>query len=183
MLISPSAVFGGALAAATPETPKLAVAFGTIAGFGVGGVLVPSATVALVCVPDEFLATTAALSLSIRTIGGSIGYTIYYNIFSNKITSLLPEVVTRYASEAGLQPADAAEFVKTFLTTSENITGATGYSPAILEAATLGSKWAYAESLEYVWYSSIAFGILSIIACVLLPSIKKYQTNRVAVAL
>ena len=66
--------FGGALSAATPETPKLAVAMGTIAGFGVGGVLVPSATVALICVPDAFLATTAALSLSIRTVGGSIGY-------------------------------------------------------------------------------------------------------------
>lgn len=67
-------VFGGALSAATPETPKLAVAMGTIAGFGVGGVLVPSATVALICVPDAFLATTAALSLSIRTVGGSVGY-------------------------------------------------------------------------------------------------------------
>lgn len=66
--------FGGALSSATPETPKLAVALGTISGFGVGGVLVPSATVALICVPDAFLATTAALSLSIRTLGGSIGY-------------------------------------------------------------------------------------------------------------
>lgn len=66
--------FGGALSAATPDTPKLAVAMGTISGFGVGGVLVPSATVALICVPDAFLATTAALSLSIRTLGGSIGY-------------------------------------------------------------------------------------------------------------
>jgi hypothetical protein len=66
--------FGGALSAATPDSPKLAIAMGTISGFGVGGVLVPSATVALICVPDAFLATTAALSLSIRTLGGSIGY-------------------------------------------------------------------------------------------------------------
>jgi len=177
------AAFSGALAAVTPENPKLAVALGTIAGFGVGGVLVPSATVALICVPDEFLATTAALSLSIRTIGGSIGFTIYYNVFVNKLTANLPRLVGQYAVEAGLPLADATAFVTTYLTTPMEIANAPGYSPAVAQAAALGSKWAYAESLTYVWYTSIAFGILSIIACVMLPSIKQYQTNRIAVAL
>jgi hypothetical protein len=39
--------FGGALAAVTPDTPKTFVALGTIAIFGVGGVLVPPATIAI----------------------------------------------------------------------------------------------------------------------------------------
>jgi hypothetical protein len=175
--------FGGALSAATPENAKFAVAMGTIAGFGVGGVLVPSATVALICVPDAFLATTAALSLSIRTVGGSIGYTIYYNIFVNKLNTKLPELVGQYAIGAGLPGSDATAFVTTFLTAPANITSAPGYSPAIAAAATIGSKWAYAESLKFVWYTSIPFGILAIISCLFLPSIKKYQTNRVAVSL
>lgn len=38
--------FGGALAAITPATPGMSVAFGTIAGFGVGILLVPPITVA-----------------------------------------------------------------------------------------------------------------------------------------
>ncbi|OQV01355.1 hypothetical protein CLAIMM_06732 isoform 1 [Cladophialophora immunda] len=41
--------FGGALAAVTPETPRLAVALGTICGFGTGGLLVPPQTIAISC--------------------------------------------------------------------------------------------------------------------------------------
>jgi hypothetical protein len=176
-------VFGGALSAATPDNPRLAVAFGTIAGFGVGGVLVPSATVALICVPDAYLATTAALSLSIRTVGGSIGYTIYYNIFVNKLTAALPVQVAQYATAAGLSAADAPGFIKTFLTEPANITTVPGYTSEVAAAAAIGTKWAYAEALSFVWYTSIPFGILAILACIFLPSIRNYQTNRVAVSL
>ncbi|KAK6393115.1 hypothetical protein LTR65_002806 [Meristemomyces frigidus] len=175
--------FGGALAAITPDNPALAVSLGTIAGFGVGGVLVPSATIALICVPDDLLATAAALSLSIRTIGGSIGYTIYYNIFVNKLKTLLPEKVAQYAVAAGLSPANATAFVTAFLTTPESIATAPGYSLSVAEAATIGSRWAYAEALKYVWYTSMAFGVLAILSCLAIPSIKKYQTNRIAVTL
>lgn len=39
--------FGGALAVVTPDTPRTLVALGVVCGFGVGGVLVPSATIAI----------------------------------------------------------------------------------------------------------------------------------------
>lgn len=159
------------------------MALGTIASFGIGGILVPAATVALIVVPDSLLATTAALSLSIRTVGGSIGFTIYYNIFVNKINKELPANVAKYAMKAGLNASDAVEFVTTFLTAPANITQTPGYSPQVLAGAKLGSRWGYAESLKWVWIASIPFGILAIITCIFIPSIKKYQTNRVAVAL
>ncbi|KIW13033.1 hypothetical protein PV08_08220 [Exophiala spinifera] len=175
--------FTGALAATTPETPRMAVAFGTIASFGVGGILVPAATVAMIVVPDSLLATTAALSLSIRTVGGSIGFTIYYNIFVKKLTSQLPVNVAKYAMKAGLPASDVEEFVLTFLTAPAHITHAPGFSPQVLAGATMGSRWGYAEALKWVWITSIPFGALAIIACFFIPSIKKYQTNRIAVAL
>jgi hypothetical protein len=159
------------------------VALGTIAGFGVGGILVPSATVALICVPDDLLATAAALSLSIRTIGGSIGYTIYFSIFSNKLATVLPAKVTEYVLAAGLSPDDATEFVTGFLSAPGSIADAPGYTPSIAMAATIGSRWAYSESLKYVWFTSLAFGILAILSCMAIPSIRAFQTNRIAVAL
>lgn len=184
MLIrSKTAAFGGALSATTPENPKFTVAMGTIAGFGVGGLLVPAATVAMIVVPDSLLATTAALSLSIRTLGGSIGYTIYYNIFVHKLTGILPTTVAEYAVKAGLAPEDAKVFVGTLLTAPANITTVPGFTPDILQAAEVGVRWAYSGALKYVWYASIPFGIVTIIAAAFLPSIKKYQTNRVAVSL
>ena len=175
--------FGGALIASNPTNPKTTVALSTIACFGVGGILVPAATVALIVVPDSLLATTAALSLSVRTVGGSIGYTIYLNIFSKKLATKLPALVASYAITAGLAATDAEAFVTQFLTAPANITSAPGYTPAIAQAATMGSRWAYAESLKWVWVTSIPFGVLAIIACCLVPNIKQYQTNRIAAAI
>jgi hypothetical protein len=175
--------FGGALIASNPTNPKLTVILSTLAAFGIGGILVPAATVALIVVPDSLLATTAALSLSVRTVGGSIGYTIYLNIFTKKLATKLPALVASYALSAGLQPNDASSFVTTFLTAPANITSAAGYTPEIAAAATIGSRWAYAESLKWVWVTSIPFGVCAIVACCFMPNIKKWQTNRIAAAI
>lgn len=172
--------FGGALSAVTPETPGMAVALGTICGFGVGGLLVPTQTVAITCSPDAFIATTTALSLAVRVIGGSIGYAIYYNVFSNKLTTELPAQVARYAIAAGLPATSATAFVGTFLTAPENITQVPGVTPAIIAAATTGSQWAYAEGLQLVWYVSIPFGVCAIIACCFIGNTSAFQTNRIA---
>jgi hypothetical protein len=43
-----------------------------MAGFGVGGVLVPAATVAITVRPDTTIDTCVALSLCIRTVGGKV---------------------------------------------------------------------------------------------------------------
>jgi hypothetical protein len=70
------AAFGGGLASINPNNPELAIVFGAIAGFGIGGVIVPASTIAITICADSVIATTVALSLSIRVIGGSIGYSI-----------------------------------------------------------------------------------------------------------
>ena len=173
--------FAGALSCSTPDNPKLTVALGTLASFGVGGVLVPAATVAMIVCPDALITTAAALSLSIRTVGGSIGYSVYYNIFATKLTQKLPIKVAEYAIKAGLPLSSAEAFVGIFLTTPERAASVPGVTPAVLVGAAKGMQWAYAESLKYVWFTSIAFGSIAIICTVLLPSTKKYQTNRVAV--
>lgn len=147
--------FAGALAVMTPENEKLVVALGSLASFGVGGVLVPAATVAMLVCPDALITTAAALSLSIRTVGGSIGYSIYYNIFATKLTKNLPAYVAEYAIKAGLPLTSATEFVTVFLTNPKSLASARipGMTPAVIASATKGTQWAYAESLKYVWVS------------------------------
>lgn len=175
--------FTGALAAMTPDNPKLTVALATLSGLGVGGMIVPTATVALLVTPDALLTTTAALSLTVRSVGGAVGYCTYYNIFRNKLTTKIPALAAEYAIKAGLPSADARAFLTILLDTPALITTAPGFSPPILEAAELGIRWAYAESLHFVWYTTTAFGFCAIICCLFLPSTAKYQTNRIAVAL
>ena len=118
-----------------------------------------------------------ALSLSIRVIGGSIGYAIYYNIFVNKITSKFPAYIALYAVEAGLPITSAKTFVELYLTARQELATAPipGLTAVVVQAAGVGTKWAYAESLKYVWYTSIAFGGISIIACIFLGDISKHS--------
>ena len=193
--------FAGSLAVMTPENEQLVVGLGSIASLGIGGVLVPAATVAMIVCPDALITTAAALSLSIRTVGGSIGYSIYYNVFATKLEQNLPKYAAEYAIKAGLPVTSAAEFVTVFLTAPAELatTPIKGVTPAVIAGATKGVQWAYSQSLKYVWvsyrlcssereqytnrkqFTSIAFGSIAIVCTVLLPSTKKYQTNRVAV--
>jgi hypothetical protein len=147
--------FAGALAVMTPENESLVLFLGSMAGLGVGGVLVPAATVAMLVCPDALITTAAALSLSIRTVGGSIGYSIYYNIFATKLTENLPKYVAQYAIAAGLPLTSAEAFVGLFLTTPEELasTSIPGVTPEVVAGATIGTRWAYSESLKYVWVS------------------------------
>lgn len=177
------AAFGGALACVTPDTPRTAVGPGTMAGFGVGGVLVPAATVAITVSPDTTIATSAALSLCIRTVGGSIGYAAYYNVFINKLRPRLPKYIGLYAVQAGLNVTEAEAFVLTYLTAPQNITSIPGVNKAIILGAQVGSRWAYAESLKWVWITSIPFGVCAIIASCFIGNITKYITNSIAARL
>ncbi|KAF2165420.1 hypothetical protein M409DRAFT_55818 [Zasmidium cellare ATCC 36951] len=172
--------FGGALAAVTPNTPRMAVALGTIAGFGVGGVYIPAATIALTATPDELLATTGALSLSVRTIGGSIGYTIYFNVFSTRLAKRLPTALAAAAAGAGLPTESLETFVKTFVASPAMAAEIPGVTQQIIAAAASASQWSYAYALSYVWYVSIAFGVLSVVASIFLGNVTKYMTNRIA---
>jgi len=101
----------------------------------------------------------------------------------NKLGKNLPALIGQYAVAAGLPAADATQFVTTYLTEPKTIASVPGFSAKVLAAAELGTRWAYAESLKWVWITSIPFGILAIITCLFIPNIRHYQTNRVAVAL
>jgi hypothetical protein len=113
--------FGGAMAVVTAENERTVIALGTVGGIGLGGLIVPSATVAMIASPDALITACAALSLSVRAVGGSIGYSICWNIFANKLTIRLPIYVAEHALLAGLSLENAKAFVVAFLTAPEDV--------------------------------------------------------------
>ncbi|KAL2064448.1 hypothetical protein VTL71DRAFT_4942 [Oculimacula yallundae] len=178
--------FGGALAAATPFNPNFAVVMATLCSLGIGAIIVPALTVALYACPDRYIGTTAALSLSSRFLGGSVGTAIYFNIFNTKIKSKLPTYVATAAVGAGLPAGSAMQFVGALLGPGGGGRAAAaipGATTQVLQAAGLATRWAYADSLAYVWYTTIAFGVISIVCCAFLPNIRRFMTDRVAVNL
>lgn len=176
-----TALSGGLFIMGDPTNPQAVTAFASLAGLGCGGIVVPVATVCVIASPDDLIATTIALTLAVRIFGGTIGYSVYSNIFSNKLTSNLPTLVGQYAVEAGLPEASLVDFITAFLATPPDPSLATipGVTPEVIASAALGAQWAFSESLKYVFIASIPFGVLATVSALFLRDLNKYMTNRV----
>jgi hypothetical protein len=135
----------------------------------------------MICCPDSVISTVTGLSLAVRTLGGALGTSIYTAIYQNEIQKKLAPYVAKYAVDAGLPSSSAEQFVTVFLTTPANATSVKGATTGVVAAAALGQSWAYADSLQYVWYAGVAFSIAAGFICFFIPNLKPYMTNRIAV--
>lgn len=174
--------FTGALALSTPNNPVYTITMATFAAFGNGALVVPALTLAFYAAPDEFVGTVGALSLSVRFLGGSIGTSIYFNVFFNKFKAYLPALVGAAAVKNGADQQMAVALVEAY---ASQVPGAAAMVPGVTDAMVAAtqyqSQWAYAEALKYVWYTTIPFGVISCICCAFLPNIRKFMTSKVAV--
>lgn len=141
----------------------------------------------IIC-PDDLIATVAALTLSIRVIGGAVGYTTYYNVFVQKfIPNAVKYIGGTMELELGITNAtyisDAiALTAMSLLPGLKAIPGIAGNETAYNMVVAAG-QLAYAQSYKYVYLTSIAFGSVSIIAACFLGNINKYMDDHVAVVM
>lgn len=157
-----------------------------VAGLGIGGIVVPASIITTIICPDDLIATVAALTLAIRVIGGSIGYCVYYNVFINKFIPAatyhiggVMELKLNITSPIIIK--DAIELTgASLLPLLKTLPGIKGV-PGAYEAVVLAGQIAFAESYKYVYYVSIAFGAISIIAACFLGNINQYMDDHVAV--
>ena len=177
----------GALAAARLDNLKAVYGILVVAGLGIGGIVVPASIITTIICPDDLIATIAALTLAIRVIGGAIGYTTYYNVFYNKFVPILTKNIIIASVENGI-------FNATVIRDIAELTGASLIQDILFLPGVDGNltKWnalvhagqeSYAAAYPFVYYSSIAFGAVAILASLCLGDISKYMDNHVAVVI
>ncbi|KAJ9638267.1 hypothetical protein H2201_008867 [Coniosporium apollinis] len=159
-----------------------------LAGLGIGGIVVPASIISTIICPDDIIATVAALTLSIRVIGGCIGYTTYYNVFVSKFVPNAEHYI------GGTMATQLNITNVSYIVQAIQLTGASLLEPIRLIPGIAGNETAYqmvvkagqvayAESYKYVYLASIAFGAVSIIAAVFLGDISKYMDDHVAIVM
>jgi hypothetical protein len=122
----------------------------------------------------------AALTLAIRVIGGSIGYTVYYNVFISKFAPKAMEHIGGYM-ELQLNITDTSIIAKVIELTGASLLDDIAVLPEIAgipgawEGVVKAGQIAYAESYKYIYLVSIAFGSISIVAAVFLGDISKCE--------
>ena len=178
----------GALACGTRFNLSTLWGLLVLGGLGIGGIVVPASIMTTIICPDDIIATVAALTLSIRVIGGCIGYTVYYNVFVNKFTpNAIKYIGGTMALELGITNTtyitEAIELTAASLLDGiKEIPGIAGNQTAY-EMVVLAGQIAYAESYKYVYLTSIAFGGIAILSSIFLGNINKYMDDHVAVVM
>ena len=137
---------------------------------------------------QDLIATVAALTLAIRVIGGSIGYTTYYNVFINKFIPnaeyYVGGVMTTKLNITSIPViTQAIQLTGASLLEELNLLPGIQGNPLAYEAVVKAGQIAYAESYRWVYLVSIAFGGISIIASCFLGNIDQYMDDHVAVVM
>ncbi|KAI4148017.1 MAG: hypothetical protein LQ340_005280 [Diploschistes diacapsis] len=190
MIVSSILMTAGCGAMAVADVNNIYQVWGilVLAGLGIGGIVVPASIISTIICPDDLIATVAALTLAIRVLGGSIGYCIYYNVFYSKFISNAEFYI------GGAMIEDLQIHNLTYITDAITLTGAALLEDLNLIPGIAGNQTAYdivvaagqityAESYKYVYYVSIAFGAISIIAACFLEDITKFMDDHVAVVM
>jgi hypothetical protein len=189
MVVSSCMMTAGCGALADARLDNLNAVYGilVVAGLGIGGIVVPASIITTIICPDDLIATIAALTLAIRVIGGAIGYTTYYNVFYNKFVPILTKNIIIASVENGIFNAtvirDIAELTGASLI--QDILFLPGVDGNLTKwnALVLAGQESYAAAYPFVYYSSIAFGAVAILASLCLGDISKYMDNHVAVVI
>lgn len=169
--------FTGAIVISTPDNLGTMYAIVTFASLGVGGVIIPCSIIAQIACPDELIATVTAITLSIRYLGGAIGFAVYLNLFQHKAVESLTQIVATQTLAMGqvvnpLKPEGLAliaemtelignarfEELRDILATNPLVLKRNSYDMIIA-----ASQKAFSLAYRWPYYCSIAFGGLCFI--------------------
>ncbi|KAK3997004.1 major facilitator superfamily domain-containing protein [Cladorrhinum sp. PSN332] len=175
----------GALAAARLDNINTVYAILLVAGLGVGGIVVPASTITAIICPSDVIATVTALTIAIRIVGGAIGYAIYCNVFVAKLVPELKRLVGGACVEAGIH--DEKVIGTVIGLTGQSLVGQIRHLPGVTEEAwehmVAAGQVAYANAYPWVYYCSIAFGGVSILASLFLGDLSDIMDDTVAVVM
>jgi hypothetical protein len=143
----------------------------TLASVGVGAVIIPCSIICQIVAPTELIGTITAITLSVRYIGGAVGFTAYYNVLYHKFY--------KDGLKIGYQLAlEGYSWNITTLTDLVTLAGTSQYgplqelidtSPQVLKKAGLYERLlsltqeAFVSAYRWPYWISIAFGGLCIL--------------------
>ncbi|GJN82689.1 hypothetical protein PLIIFM63780_006232 [Purpureocillium lilacinum] len=178
----------GSMAALSTANESVVYAILVIAGLGVGGMVIPVSVITTIICRDEVIARTTALSLSIRVVGGAIGYAIYYNVLVSKLTPMLIDRVGTAMVVGGVKDPEtikaAIDLTSASLTQAIlELPGSNGNVTLWQQVVTAGQE-AHADAYPWVYYCSIAFGEASVVASFFVEDItQQFMDDHVAVVI
>ncbi|KAL2263633.1 hypothetical protein VTK26DRAFT_5896 [Humicola hyalothermophila] len=175
----------GCLSVARVDNIDAVYAILFIAGLGVGGIVVPVSTVATIICRGDLIATITALTMTIRIIGGAVGYAVYYNVFVHMLVPQLGLLVGRACVRVGItDPALIGEIIQlTGASLVNEIRHLPGIDDSRWEVIVAAGQIAYANAYPWVYYCSVGFGAIAVLASLFMEDISELLDDTVMVVI
>ena len=171
----------GCLSLATVDNIQAVYPILFVAGVGVGGITIPVSTVATIICAGDVIATVTALTIAVRIVGGAIGYAVYFNVFVDKLLPELQALVGAACARSGI--ADPVVIREAIELTAVSLVNEIRHLPGVDETAWLeivaAGQRAYANAYPWVYYCSVAFGAVSVVASLFLGDISEMVDDSV----
>lgn len=173
---------GGIVGLATiqPDDELNTLIFAGLAGIGFGGLIILIVTAVQLSTPHHLIATATAVTVSSRSVAGSVFTAIYVASFQSRLEQKLPSYVAAAAVKAGLPQASLKAFVTALASNQEEaLQTIPGLTPAIVLDGVAALKHAYADSIRVVYIIAAAFGPVALISCWFMADLTKTMDYQV----
>jgi hypothetical protein len=153
-----------------------------IGAFVAAGTVVSTAMIQL-GVSHEYIGIATGLAITARSMGGSVGTTIYSSILASRIKHYLVPDVAKPLAQAGVDPAKIPAIIGALLAGDATNPAVTEQLPDILIIAVNGIKQAYAHSFRVVYLVAIAFGVMGTVCVAFSANVDHLMTRTVDIKL
>ncbi|KAJ9420629.1 fungal trichothecene efflux pump [Fusarium oxysporum] len=162
----------------SPDRWANTIAFGLIACTAVGYIENVAVTCVTLLWEPQDIGLASGILGSIRALGGAIAQALYVSILSNELTRKMPEYVTPAATKLGLPTKSLPSLFEAI--NKGDYSDVPGINKAIIESVGDAVVKAYTNSLHYVFYATVPFSCIMLVAACLVPDAKKFLTYNVA---
>ncbi|KAL5390632.1 hypothetical protein DPSP01_001707 [Paraphaeosphaeria sporulosa] len=180
-------LFFGLAALITPTNINWLMAVQFLAMFPFGWITLNCYTTASLNVPQRDLGVAIGLIGTFRSVGGSIGSVIFSSIFNQTAKKEVAKRIAATATAGGVASSSIGELIEAVTLTLLGVPGEgakLSTVPAeIFESSVRAARYAYAYAFRITWLASIPFGVVALLAAVVVRDPSKYFTNHVEVHL
>ncbi|KAF1980676.1 MFS general substrate transporter [Aulographum hederae CBS 113979] len=176
-------LFGALLGLGNPERKGMMMGFVFLSQVGFGWAQMMSITFIQMGVPQVELGISGGLAGVSRFAGGAIAISVYSTILANVQGSWATKLVPAAAEAAGLPSSSVPALLAALPLGSAALQQVPGISMDIIVAAGAAFQESYVHGLRTTALSSLAFGIVAIIACALCNDIGPKMNDKIEVFL
>ncbi|ROT38299.1 MFS general substrate transporter [Sodiomyces alkalinus F11] len=136
-----------------------------------------------ICIQDQRdIGSAVGIAGTVRGGVATIATAIYSSILANELAKNIPAMVGPAAVESGLPESSVPAFLAG-MSGAGDLTAVPGVNEAIVAAGRDAFNWATVHAYRMVFYSTIAFSVVSIVLAFLSPNVDKLMTEKVAATL